>query len=412
MAYPQKPTNSLEIRRSDGTYLSLYKQYGMILLDGYDLGLPGVKSYVVDIPGGDGSLDITETVYGGTPLTTRPQTFNFMVVNLEDQEAFEARKGEILKKLHGHIFKYRVSIDPDYYYEGRFDFSEPSFVNTSNFNVVGFFSLSVEAKPYKIKAAKGHVEQICVGGQTVRIDNGRKKVLPTVELPAETYISFGNKHWTLGPGTFVINDLILNEGTNYIYFNSYKLNFARWSDLFRVNTKNYRPEGYEDMYKHIVYTNTATVLDHLDTQNDYKGYICTRLDAPKISNKTITWTTKGNYVGVYYSTNQNLTAYGKNFHWSIPSSKNPNGSPDKLISIDGPKWKDLENCTFNELMTLTGGMIEYIRTDKLIWNYLLGDEITWNQVKSTTWAEIAELEDIKQNVKQKPVVVEWEVGEI
>lgn len=412
MAYPQIPTNSLEIYEGNGKWINLYTLHNMILLDGYDLGLPTVKSYVVDIPGGDGSLDITETVYGNIPLTNRQQSFNFIVVDLEDQQAFETKKSEILKQLHGYAFKYRLTIDKSYYYEGRFNFDIPSFASTSNHGFVGFFSVSVNAKPYKTKTSKGKIQDVCIGGKTLSLENGRKRVLPKIQLPAESYISFEDKEWTLGPGTFTINDLILKEGTNEIYVDSYPLNIARWNDLFRLNTSKYRPDGYENMHKHIVYTNNQAVLNHLNSE-EFEKYLCSRLSTPIVNGNSITHTTEGNYVGVFYSDNvttwDSLIKYVdlSRFRWSINNSNNQHS--DELLEIVGPTWEDLESCTFDQLCSLSGAVKDY-RTTWTTWTLLTGS--TWESLKESTWDDLSKVNGFTTNIYQTPVIVEWEVGEI
>lgn len=407
--YINTPSNSMYIKKST-EWISLYEKYQMVLLDGYDLGVPEVKSYIVDIPGGHGSLDITESVYGDIPLKNRQQTFNFMIFNLKKVENFEAKRDQIMKTFHGHTFKFKIGEKSEFYYEGRFNLSLPSFSNTSTHDIVMSFTVSVDAKPFKTKIAIGHVEQICIGGQKVRIDNGRKKVLPTIQLPVETYIAFNNNYWTLGPGTFVINDLILNEGTNYIYFDTYKLFVTKWSDLFRLNTNAYKPTGYDTQYRHVVYTNTSSILDNLIGSGKYKSYICSLLDTPKINGKTITWTTKGNYVGVCYSTEDTMPKYGSGFLWNINSPKNPKQEDASKIKIEGPTWGDLKDYTFNELITSTGGVSDYLKTAKTPWKLL--SEFTWSEINTATWNSLMEIDNIKQNIKQKPVIVEWEVCEI
>ena len=59
MQYPGLPNNRLIVNGVD-----LSTEYGMILLDGYTLSPPEPKTYTVDIPGGDGVIDLTEGLTG------------------------------------------------------------------------------------------------------------------------------------------------------------------------------------------------------------------------------------------------------------------------------------------------------------------------------------------------------------
>ena len=55
MSYPNYPENRLIV---GGVDLSV--RYQLILLDGYTLYTPKSKTYTVDIPDGDGSIDLTQ----------------------------------------------------------------------------------------------------------------------------------------------------------------------------------------------------------------------------------------------------------------------------------------------------------------------------------------------------------------
>lgn len=70
MSYPDYPENRLIV---NGVDLTL--KYGLILIDGYKLDPPEVKKYEVDIPGGDGVIDLTDSLLGDTAYKNREIEF-------------------------------------------------------------------------------------------------------------------------------------------------------------------------------------------------------------------------------------------------------------------------------------------------------------------------------------------------
>lgn len=80
------------------------------------LSPPEAKTYSVDIPGGDGSVDLTET-FGQVSYYDRELTFT-----LKGKKAltdWPVVYMDILNKLHGQTMEIRLDDDPGYYYEGR-----------------------------------------------------------------------------------------------------------------------------------------------------------------------------------------------------------------------------------------------------------------------------------------------------
>jgi phage-related protein len=90
----------------------------------YDLGLilsecsitPATpKTNYIDIPGADGSLDLTEAL-GEVKYNDRTGKLVFSVLPTDD---FEEKKSEISNLLNGKKFKITLDKDPDWYYQGR-----------------------------------------------------------------------------------------------------------------------------------------------------------------------------------------------------------------------------------------------------------------------------------------------------
>lgn len=78
---------------------------------------PAMVENTVDVPGMNGSLDLSEALTGYPFYENRSGSFSFMFLN--GYGNWVERRDAIIKKLHGKWMKVTLLDDPDYYYEGR-----------------------------------------------------------------------------------------------------------------------------------------------------------------------------------------------------------------------------------------------------------------------------------------------------
>lgn len=76
----------------------------------------------VDIPGADGSMDITDYLIGRPTYSDRQGSFDFYVEN--DYGDWFSRSKEIAEYLNGRVLRMSLEDDPEHYYEGRFFFKQ------------------------------------------------------------------------------------------------------------------------------------------------------------------------------------------------------------------------------------------------------------------------------------------------
>ena len=236
MSYPDYPDNRLIVNGVD-----LYERFGIILLDGYTLTPPSPKTYTVDIPGGNGKLDLTESLLGDTAYNDREQEFSFAIFNAVqvdntssksteiDISKFETLKTDLSNFLHGKSFDYIMTMDPGYIYHGRFAVSEYSHTAYAN-GLLGTIKIKVVSKPFKTRNVQVYSVD-AIGGRTVYLTSGRMRVRPTIETNDFIKVIHKNKLITLPQGSWVINDILFEEGTNEIYFNTYDIRNLRWGEV-------------------------------------------------------------------------------------------------------------------------------------------------------------------------------------
>lgn len=84
---------------------------------------PEPRYHFVDIPGGNGAIDLTEALTGEPLYSNRTGSWEFYMDN-EKPKSTRRRAQEILELLHGQAVKAILDEDPYYYYEGRIRVSE------------------------------------------------------------------------------------------------------------------------------------------------------------------------------------------------------------------------------------------------------------------------------------------------
>lgn len=227
MSYPDLPNNRLIV---NGVDLSI--RFQMVLLDGYTLEPPEPKTYTVDIPGGNGVIDLTEALTGDVAYKNRKQEFTFAVIDVKN---FEKVKTEVSNFLHGRAFDYTMTMDPGYTYHGRFSVDSYSHEAYAN-GLLGQFKITVDANPYKLKEHCAY-RLNATGGKLYRLESGRRRVHPVLECTQPCFITFNGVESIIPAGTYRLNDVTFKEGINEIYLNTSRLWFVIWDEV--GEDKNY-----------------------------------------------------------------------------------------------------------------------------------------------------------------------------
>jgi phage-related protein len=213
-AYPNLPDNRLIVNGVDITAV-----YGLILVDGYTLEPPEPKTYTVDIPGGNGTIDLTEALTGDVSYENRSQEFTFDVLYPDD---FEKTKTNVMNFLHGRAYDYTMTMDPGYTYHGRFtveSFEHAAYAN----GIVGEIKVKIEANPYKTKGTQVF-KLNATGGKFYRFESGRRKVYPVIECEQVCFFTLlpNGSEITVPAGTHRLNDVLFESGFNECWVNTQK----------------------------------------------------------------------------------------------------------------------------------------------------------------------------------------------
>lgn len=171
-------------------------------------------NYVDDIPGMDGSLDMTEA-HGEVKYQDRNCKFTFTMNPMDDlsEAAWEEKKTEVSNLLAGKVFKITLDKDSSYYYLGRC--TVDNFLSDRRLRQI---VISARVNPYKFKKSETVITYaLTQAAQTVNISNSRKSVSPIIECSDNnTVIVFGDKSFTLNAGTHKILDIRFTMGNNQL----------------------------------------------------------------------------------------------------------------------------------------------------------------------------------------------------
>ena len=145
-----------------------YKDFYLVPTSLPVISAPGVKTNTIDIPGANGSIDLTESLTPYPVYKNRTGSLEFAVLN-DRREYYEMYKNihnmnsknaisgshawtllysDIMNKLHGRKVRlYLVDDDPEWYYEGRIAVNSWKTSNDGKWPIV---TLDYELYPYKL----------------------------------------------------------------------------------------------------------------------------------------------------------------------------------------------------------------------------------------------------------------------
>ena len=168
-SYPSMTVDGLDTLKDLGLYMEVTEN-----------DPPSPKFYTVDIPGGDGNINLTRVLTQDTVYDNRTIKLTFTLA--QPGQDFEKFKSQLYGMWHGQEKDFAFSFDEPYIYHGWF-----SFGSQKREGHLRQLELTIDADPYKKKGTK--VENFNVSdGFVAHLDSGRKRVQPTFEFSADTIV--------------------------------------------------------------------------------------------------------------------------------------------------------------------------------------------------------------------------------
>lgn len=194
-----------------GVQFGIYHSYRdlQMILSEKEIGAPPVKKDKMDVPGGDGELDLTE-FFGEPKYSNATHKFTFTTI----EKDLLTQYAKVKNALHGKKARIVLDADPAYYYMGRCEVDK-----FHDEHGVGKIVVTCDCEPYKYALAKTVVYQAVDGVADVLLLNSRKRAVPEVRIETDSSLNIvfgGSNIWDLASGTYTLPELELVEGENVV----------------------------------------------------------------------------------------------------------------------------------------------------------------------------------------------------
>jgi phage-related protein len=166
------------------------------------------KLNMVDIPGADGSKDLTEKPGGRVVYKDRTLTWIFA---LYPGENWHDKHRQVSNALNGRRCKITLDDDPDHYYLGRLSVKK---YNTDK--AVRQITVVATCSPWMLKQELTIVTDTFnnANRHLVKLPNEKKPVIPAIELTHEASILWNDNEIIIPAGAYTSLDIELQEGEN------------------------------------------------------------------------------------------------------------------------------------------------------------------------------------------------------
>ena len=164
------------------------------------------RTSFVDVPGADGSKDLTEALGVGVKYKDRKIKWTFA---LYPGDNWELRKQTVSGYINGIACAIVIDDDPNYYYQGR--------VEVKDYKVDGLLKqITVEAvcRPYKLHLTDTVIarDDLTTSYKNLNITNDRMPVVPEITVSAETTLLWNGNTYTISAGTHTVPEIRFTYG--------------------------------------------------------------------------------------------------------------------------------------------------------------------------------------------------------
>lgn len=191
--------------------IDTYKQWGLILLADLKIGTPSVKSNLIEIPGRDGTVNMSYVISDGEPVYEN-RTIAFTLFKATDEETFDEIHSQLMVLCHGRECTLRLPTDHTHYYKGLFN------VDGTEGYASGTIPVSVTADPYVYKNGITELNYIIPdeGKMTVILSNELRRTVPTFNASDTVTIGYKGAKYTVNAGTTEFSNVKLPAGDSEI----------------------------------------------------------------------------------------------------------------------------------------------------------------------------------------------------
>ena len=167
------------------------------------------KLNLIDIPGADGSKDLSEVPAGRMTYKDRKISWTFA---LYPGENWADKHRQVSAALNGKRCSITLDEDPGYYYNGRVVVKQ-----YTRDRLLRQITVEATCQPYMLKQQPTSVTaDLTTAYTSITLSNQNKPVIPTIEVTAKTTLLWNGATVTVNAGTFTSLDIELTQGENLL----------------------------------------------------------------------------------------------------------------------------------------------------------------------------------------------------
>lgn len=171
-----------------------------------EIGNPTPQSYLVEVPGRNGLVNLTKGLTGNVTYSNRSLRFQYLASGTyeEVEETID-----LFNSLHGETFKVIDDDTPEYYYEGE------ATVKVARNGILTTITLEFNANPFRERLDLTNMTTaLSTTDKTLVVNNYGVVVQPTIIVDNTSKIVYKGNTYTLTAGTYKISDVELKTGYN------------------------------------------------------------------------------------------------------------------------------------------------------------------------------------------------------
>ena len=171
-----------------------------------EIGNPTTQSYLVEVPGRNGLVNLTKGLTGNVTYSNRSLKFQYLASGAynEVEETID-----LFNSLHGETFKIIDDDTPEYYYEGE------DTVKVAHKGILTTITLDINANPFRERLELTNITTtLTTADETLVVNNYGVVIQPTIIVDNTAKIVYKDNTYTLSAGTYKISDVELKTGYN------------------------------------------------------------------------------------------------------------------------------------------------------------------------------------------------------
>lgn len=165
------------------------------------VAIPVAKIKEIEVPGMDGTLDITESL-GEVKYNNRQISFKFTT---RERDKID----RLINTLHGQKKKIILDRDDAFHYIGRCSVGDPM----PNRNLL-IIEMTATCEPYKYKNRLTRHKEEVNGESNIVLLNERMQTIPSIMVTDPMQFIFEDRMYRLQKGEYRLADVILKQGYN------------------------------------------------------------------------------------------------------------------------------------------------------------------------------------------------------